>query len=71
MNDFPLDFYYYAAIYRLKMTEEKFMRSTIRQLDELIKFDRNYEKGILFEVISAINQKPQKQEVEVESILDL
>jgi hypothetical protein len=53
------------------MTEEKFMRSTMRQLDDLIRFDRNYEKGILFEVISAINQNPQKQEVEVESILDL
>jgi hypothetical protein len=53
------------------MTEEKFMRSTMRQLDQLIAFDRNYEKGILFEVVSAIYSKPVREEVEIESLLDL
>lgn len=53
------------------MPEEKFWKSTVRQLDQLIELDRNYEKGILFEVVSAIYAKPKKEEYEVESILDL
>jgi hypothetical protein len=53
------------------MPEEKFWHSTIRQMDQLIKLDRNYEKGILFEVVNAIYAKPKKQEIEIESILDI
>lgn len=53
------------------MPEERFWQSTIRQVNELIKYDRNYEKGILFEVYNAIHRKPQPKETEVESILDL
>ena len=65
-----MDFYYYAAIYRLRMPEERFWRSTVRQLDELIKLDRNYEKGILFDVVEAMFPARNK-EVEIESILDM
>lgn len=64
-----MDFYYYVAIYRLKMSEEKFMKSTIRQIQALITFDRNYEKSILFDVINAMHQKPKEREIE--SLLDL
>lgn len=64
-----MDFYYYAAIYRLRMSEEKFMKSTIRQIEALIKLDRNYEKSILFDVINAMHQKPKEREID--SLLDL
>lgn len=53
------------------MPEEKFWRSTVRQLDQLIELDRNYEKGVLFEVYSTIHASPKREEIEVESLLDL
>ena len=45
------------------------MKSTIRQIQALITFDRNYEKSILFDVINAMHQKPKEREIE--SLLDL
>lgn len=51
------------------MPEEKFWKSTIRQMDKLIELDRSYETSILFEVVTKMYSKPA--EIEVESLLDI
>lgn len=51
------------------MPEERFWKSTIRQITKLIEMDINYEKSIYFDVLIEMNKKPEEKEIE--SLLDI
>lgn len=55
------------AVYELGITEEEFLRMSLRQLNILISLNRNHRIGILFEVARGILPSGDKEE-EIEEI---